>query len=240
MRLFLFLVFLLAGTHVYADCKPLETLQGVVSIPTCESGSCVSGAKAIYEYSNRIKDDPEVLLFNLHSSPWRFYDDDMRILTIEEVARMAKPYIANGAKRIVLMGSWTGASPNRNEKSLAQRLSTALGGFPVSGMDGFLWLAKDGSARTTRQAFSVRKGKGEYKIKTGTEVMVSMVAGWPTDVEGLSRRVKDSDGVMRAAAGWDIFFLCPDSALSSFEAASQLSNPIAAYNAALIRLERIW
>ena len=39
-------------------------------------------------------------------------------------------------------------------------------------------------------------------------------------------------------AGWDIYSLCPDHALKTFEAAAKMSNSIAAYNAALMRLER--
>lgn len=43
---------------------------------------------------------------------------------------------------------------------------------------------------------------------------------------------------MRAAAGWDVFFLCPDKALAGFERAAAKGSAIAAYNAALMRLER--
>ena len=240
MRFLLALFLLAASLQVLADCKPFVSLEGVTSIPGCDSGTCVSGAEAVYEYSRKSPgvDDPSVLVLSLHSSPWRFYDGDMRILTVEEVAEMARPHIAKGVKRIVLMASWSGVAPDRNEKSLAKKLSKALGGFPVSGTDGFLWLAPDGSTRTTRQAFSIRTGQGQYKIQSGAEVMVSMVAGWPAGVEDVFRRDNNSDGIMRAGAGWDIFFLCPDNALQSFEAAAKLSHPVAGYNAALIRLER--
>ena len=240
MRFLLALFLLTTAVQVLADCKPFMSLEGVTSIPSCDSGTCVSGAEAVYEYSSKVlgSDDPGVLVLTLHSSPWRFYDEEMRILTVEEVAEMAKPHIDKNVKRIVLMASWSSVAPDRNQKSLAKKLSKALGGFPVSGMDGFLWLAPDGSTRTTRQAFSITKGQGQYKIQRGAEVMVSMVAGWPAGVEDIFRRDNNSDGLMRAGAGWDILFLCPDKALRSFEAAAQLSHPVAAYNAALIRLER--
>lgn len=240
MRFLLALALLAPNLQVLADCKPFMSLEGVSSIPGCDSGTCVSGAQAIYEYSKNTPgiDDPSVLVITLHSSPWRFYDGEMRILTVDEVAEMARPHISKGIKRIVLMASWSGVAPAGNEMSLAEKLSKALGGLPVSGINGFLWLAPDGSTRTTRQAFSIRKGQGQYKIQSGAEVMVSMVAGWPAGVESVFRRDNNSDGIMRAGAGWDIFFLCPDNALQSFEAAAQLSHPVAGYNAALIRLER--
>jgi TPR repeat protein len=68
--------------------------------------------------------------------------------------------------------------------------------------------------------------------------MVSLVAGWPVGFEEDYVKERNSEGIMSAGAGWDIFMLCPERALQSFEAAAKLSNPIAAYNAALMRLER--
>lgn len=240
MKRFLALVLSVTSLQVLADCKSIQGLEGMVSIPGCDAGACVPGAEAVYGYSEKIDghDDPNVLVLTLHSSPWRFYDGEMRVLTVDELAEMARPSIEKGVKRIVLMASWSGVVPGRHEKSLAQKLSAALNGFPVAGVDGFLWIARDGSTRTTRQAFSVRKGRGPYRIEAGAEVMVSLVAGWPAGLEEEYRREKDAGGVMRAGAGWDIFFLCPDKALQSFEAAAQLSDPVAAYNAAMIRLER--
>lgn len=121
--------------------------------------------------------------------------------------------------------------------SLADRVSKALGGFPVKGEDGFLWLAKDGSRRTTRQAFTTREGASSYFLPGGSEVFVSLVGGWPAYVQDQIAE-NDADMLMRAAAGWDVFFLCPDKALTGFEHAATIGSPIAAYNAALMRLER--
>jgi hypothetical protein len=234
-------ILLTTSNQVLAECKPLVALEGVVSLEQCTAGdSCVSAAEALFQYSTKkreIDDDPTVLNLSLHASPWRLYDVEKRILTIEEVAEMVKPFIAKGVQRIVLKASWTGVSPDRGGKSLATKLSEALGGFPVEGINGFLWIAEDGSTRTTHQAATLFQGGGPYKVRAGREVMVSMVAGWTATLEDTFIKNKDLDGLKDAGAGWDIFFLCPDRALQAFEAAAR-SNPIAAYNAALMRLER--
>lgn len=59
--------------------------------------------------------------------------------------------------------------------------------------------------------------------------------GWsaPHDTPGVHAGM-----LTRAAAGWDVFFLCPDKALAGFENAATKGSAIAAYNAALMRLER--
>jgi TPR repeat protein len=151
---------------------------------------------------------------------------------------MMRPHIAKGLKRVVLVSSWTDVAPDRGNKSLAQKLSDALKGFPVSGMDGFLWIAKDGAMRTTRQAYTVKQGYGPYSIADGDEVMVSLAAGWPAELEDYFVKERNAEGIMQAGAGRDIYSLCPDRALQAFEAAAKLSHPIAAYNAAVMRLER--
>lgn len=242
MKTFLTVILITASCQVLAECKPHMALEGVVSLDQCTAGdSCVSAAEALFQYSTKKReadDDPTTLNLSVHASPWRLYDMEKRIITIEEVAEMAKPFIVKGAKRIVLKASWTGVSPDRGEKSLATKLSEALGGFPVEGFDGFLWIAEDGSTRTTHQAATLFQGGGPYMIRPGSEVMVSMVAGWPAPLEDIFLQNKDSNGIKDAGAGWDIFFLCPDRALQAFEAAARYANPIAAYNAALIRLER--
>jgi hypothetical protein len=138
---------------------------------------------------------------------------------------------------VELIASWTGASPEPPVPSLAHRVSKALGGFPVRGEDGFLWLAQDGTRRTTRQAFTLREGAGSYFLPKGDEVFVPLVAGWPAFVEEQAPE-DDAELLMRAAAGWDVFFLCPDKALAGFEHAAKKGSAIAAYNAALMRLGR--
>jgi len=223
-----------------ADCRTSVPVEGVISVKACDSRTetCIAGTKAVYDYMDKMKDDPSVLAMGLHASPWRFYDSDMRILTIEEMAEMAQPQIGKKVKRIDLIASWSGVAPHSGGKSLAQKLSDSLKGFPVSGKDGFLWIAKDGRLRTTHQAFTVTQGGNPYSIAEGDEVMVSLTAGWPATLEEAFVKKRDADGIMRAAAGWDIFLLCPDRALQAFDAAAKLSHPIAAYNAALMRLDR--
>lgn len=223
-----------------ADCESSLKLEGTMFVETCvlrEKG-CIPAAKAVYEYTVAEEFHPSVLSISMQASPWRLYDRDMRIVTIEELAEIAKSQLRGGIKRIVLIASWTGVAPAGTAKSLAQKLSDLLDGFPVSGMDGFVWIAKDGTVRTTHQAFTIKRARQPYGVHPGDEVMVSLVVGWMIDFEEDYVKKRNSEGILRAGVGWDVFMLCPDRALRSFEAAARLSNPIAAYNAALMRLER--
>ena len=165
------------------------------------------------------------------------YDGDMRILTADDVADAVRPKLDGKLERVELIASWTGVSPEPGTPSHADRVSKALGGFPVKGEDGFLWLAKDGTRRTTRQAFTTREGAGSYYLPNGSEVFAPLVAGWPAFVQDQIPE-DDADMLTRVAAGWDVFFLCPEKALASFEYAATKGSAIAAYNAALMRLER--
>lgn len=236
----LWTVLSVANCSALAECSAGLPLSGVITIKTCDANkeTCVPGEKAVYDYMQKVEDKPEAYTVALNASPWRFYDAEMRIVTVQEMAQTLKSSLTKEKKRIELIASWTGVSPDINSKSLAQRLSDHLGGFPVSGMDGFLWVAKDGALRTTHQAFSAHTAMAPYKIAEGDEVFVPLVAGWPAEMESAFIKDQNADGIMRAGAGWDIFFLCPDRALQAFEAAAKLGHPIAAYNAALIRLER--
>ncbi|HEX6833818.1 MAG TPA: hypothetical protein VF132_09840 [Rudaea sp.] len=221
-------------------CETSLPLKGAESIKTCDpqATGCTPAAKLVARYTEATPEDPKLFTIALQSSPWRFYDQDMRILTPEELAGMIKAHWKQGMEKVVLLASWTGVSPDLGSKSLAQKLSDALGGFPVSGMDGFLWMAKDGSTRTTHQAYSMKQGRGLYMVTEGDEVFLPLVAGWFVEVEDKIAQKQDADALMRAGAGWDIYSLCPDHALKTFEAAARMSNSIAAYNAALMRLER--
>lgn len=216
------------------------SLSGSVSVPTCSpqsSAECVYAGKALHEYTEAAPDSDSIFTIGLQSSPWRMYDGEMRILTVEDIANAVRPKPGVKLERVELIASWTGVAPEPGVPSLADRLSKALGGLPVRGEDGFLWLAQDGSRRTTRQAFTVREGAGLYFLPKGSEVFAPLVAGWPAFVED---QIPDNDAslLMLAAAGQDIFFLCPDKALSGFERAASQGSAIAAYNAAVMRLER--
>jgi len=220
-------------------CESSLPLKGAVPITTCDphAAGCKPAAELVYEYTKSIPDDPRLFTIALHASPWRLYDAEMRIITIEELATTIRAKKGPDVEKVVLFGSWTDVAPARGGKSLARKLSDALGGFPVGGMDGFLWIAKDGSARTTHQAFTVKQS-GIYRAMEGDEVMESLAVGWVAELEDRLVEKHDADNLMRAGAAWDIFHLCPEHALKTFETAAKLSNSIAAYNAALMRLER--
>ena len=230
---------LLSPAALACDTSTLQ-LTGTATVQTCHaqnSANCVYSGKALYEYMEAVPDSDAVYTIGLHSSPWRMYDGELRILTIEDVAGSVRTKMDGKLERVELIGSWTGASPAVGVPSLSERLSKALDGFPVRGEDGFLWLAPDGTRRTTRQAFTLREGAGSYYLPEGSEVFVPLVAGWPAFVE--DQIPEDNAELLTAAAvGWDVFFLCPDKALAGFERAAANGSAIAAYNAALMRLDR--
>ncbi len=215
-------------------------LSGVATVETCspqESADCVFAGDVLQVYFAAAPDDPTVMGVSLQSSPWRLYDGEMRIIPVEELAALVRASRDAAETRVELIGSWTGVSPSPGVPSLAERLSSALDGFPVRGEDGFVWVKPDGTRRTTRQGYTVRNGAGAYFLPKGGEVMVALAGGWPAMVEG---DIPDDqpEMLMRVALGWDVFFLCPDKALAGFERAASKGSAIAAYNAALMRLER--
>ncbi len=229
---------LLSPTALACDTTSLE-LSGSLALETCPraSADCTNASQALYEYMEAVPDSETTYTVGLHASPWHLYDGQMRILTIDDAAAAIRGGLTDAIERVELLGSWTGVAPGPGESSLADRLSTALDGFPVTGEDGFLWLSADGSRRTTRQAFTVREGAGPYFVPRDGELITSLVAGWPAYLE-LDPDEGDPELLMRAAAGWDIWFLCPDKALAGFERAARKGSAIAAYNAAIMRLER--
>ena len=239
MKPFLLALCLLSPASLACDTSHLA-LSGTAHVDTCSSQSghdCIYSGQALRQYMDAVPDSDALYTIGLQSSPWRMYDGEMRILTVADVATAVRPALDGKVERVELIGSWTGVSPEPGIPSLADRVSRALGGFPVRGEDGFLWLAQDGKRRTTRQAFTTREGAGSYFLPKGSEVFVPLVHGWPAFVHD---EIPDDnpDLLMHAAVGWDIFFLCPDKALAGFERAATQGSAIAAYNAALIRLER--
>lgn len=230
---------LLSTAALACDTSHLP-LSGSISVTTCspkqDATDCVYAGQVLYEYMEAVPDSDAVFTIGVQASPWRLYDGEMRILTVSDIADAVRPKLDGKVKRVELIASWSGVSPEPGVPSVADQVSKALGGFPVKGENGFLWLAKDGTRRTTRQAFTVREGAGSYFLPKGSEVLVALVAGWPAYLQ--DKMVEDdADLLMRAAAGWDVFFLCPDKALAGFERAAAKGNAIAAYNAALMRLE---
>lgn len=177
-------------------------LEGMVNVETCSpqnSADCVYAGKALYEYMEAVPDPDTVYTIGLQSSPWRMYDGEMRILTVDDVADVVRPKLDGKLERVELIGSWTGVSPEPGAPSLADRVSKALDGFPVLGEDGFLWLAQDGSRRTSRQAFTIRDGAGSYFLPKGSEVFVPLVAGWPAFVED---QIPEDNAELLLAAAW--------------------------------------
>lgn len=230
----------LMTTSAVLACESSLPLQGTLSIDSCDAKApgCTPASKLVYQYTEAMPDDPKLFTIALQSSPWRFYDAQQRILTPEELATHIKSKLnPSEEKEVVLVGSWTGVAPDRGGKSLAQKVSTALGGFPVRGMDGFLWLSKDGTTHTTHQAFSAKAG-GPYRVLDGEDVMVSLAEGWYAEFEDAMVKNNDAENLLHAGVGWDVYNLCPEHALQTFEAAARLSNPVAAYNAAMMRLQR--
>lgn len=241
MSRLLSLFLLLLSCQATAECGKSLALHGSESVDNCNpsSESCIDAYSVLIEYANRVKGgkDPEILNVHMHASPWRLYDGDWRIMDIEDLAAMARPHIANGVKRINLIASWTGVEPDCNSKSIAKKLSDALDGFSVTGMDGFLWIDKDGGTRTTRQAYTIWR-TGIYRVRKDEAVMASLIAGWRVDAEDHYTQLKSAEGLLRVGAGWDTFYLKPEQALRAFDAAAKLGLPIAAYNAAVMRLSR--
>ena len=175
---------------------------------------------------------PGVFTIAGQTSPWRMYDGEGRILTVEEVAAAVREQRKEQA-RVLLIGSWTAVRPDGAGETLAQRLSVALDGFPVDGTDGFLWLGPDGSMRTTRQAFSVWSS-GPYSVEEGEEVLAPLVPGAMVQFEDRFAEEGIAAGVVEAGIGYDVFMLCPERALAAFERAAGMGSAIGAYNAGLM------
>ena len=220
-------------------CVPSAKLEGTLSIPFCDpvgnADTCVPGHQAVYEAMEAL-DIPNVFTIGAQTSPWRMYDGDDRIITVDETAAMIRTQRPETDRRVRLVGSWTAALPEGEGVTLAQRLSTALDGFPVDGSDGFLWLSPKGAMRTTHQAFSVWK-TGWYHVARGDDVMVALVPGAVAQFEDRFAEDGRAEGVVRTGVGKDVFMLCPDGALASFERAAAMGSAIGAYNAGVMHAE---
>lgn len=230
---------LAACAGAQADCPTTLPLKGVINIDNCSPlrDGCVPAADALYEYTGAMPDvGDEVLRISMHGSPWHLYGPDSRIMTIESLAAVVKQQ-GSKIREVILMSSWSGASPDKKHKPLAQQLSNALGTMKVSGPDGFLWYEKDGKTAITQQAFTTF-ATGPYAVNKGEKVMASLVAGWPAQFEDTYAKQGNAEGLLLAGVGLETFSLCPERAWKAFDAAATLGNPVAAYNAAVLRLER--
>lgn len=230
---------LFATPWVLACDSSLPLDASTTSIENCSPSTkgCIHAGQALHDYMEAADDDASWLTIGLQASPWRLYDGSMRILRIRDFARDLKPMLKPEVKVVELQGNWTGVAP-RGGKSLAERLSQALGGKRVIGLDGFMWAKKDGGTRTTRQSFTVRKGSGIYGVRAGEDVMSALTVGWASDFQAEMEKSGDAKGMLTAAVGWDAFYLCPEKALAAFERSARFGSAIGAYNAAVMRIER--
>jgi hypothetical protein len=219
-----------------AACEADLPLIGTALVAGCDSDEqdCIPGANAVHTYSEAFPDTDAEIVIALPSSPWHFYGPDGRIISVDEMVAILRPYITDKSERVVLLGSWTGGG----EAPLAQQVADGLGSLPVEGVDGFLWLSADGSTRITKQAYTVRQGGGFYQVTEGADVLVPMTHGWASGLEDQFIAKGDTGLLLHAAIGWDVFHLCRDKALAGFELAAKHGDPVAAYNAAFMRLER--
>lgn len=217
-------------------CETGLSLGGTEAVAGCNSAkqTCIPAANAVHAYSEAYPDTDADIVIVLPSSPWHFYDPDGRIIPVDEMVALLRPFITDKSERVVLLGSWTGGG----ESPLAQQVADRLGSLPVEGVDGFLWLSADGSTRITRQAYTVRQGGGFYQVAEGAEVLVPLTHGWASGLEDQFIAKGDTDLLLHAAIGWDVFHLCRDKALAGFELAAKHGDAVAAYNAAVMRLER--
>lgn len=239
LKLLTVLIVFIACAEALGDCKTDFHTEGTLTINGCDPkvDKCIYAGRALYDYMEEIKDDDDVVTIAVMTSPWRLYDHEDRVIPIEDMAKLIKTHIDRNVKSVQIIGSWSGIGPNKETKSISEKLSESLGGFPVTGFDGFLWIKKDGSLYTTKQAFTIRKSKA-YNIKEGEDVMVSLVAGWVVGLEDIYIKEKGAEGILRIGVAFDTFMLCEDRALEAFERAAELLNPIAAYNAAVIYIGR--
>jgi hypothetical protein len=234
---------LVAG-RAAAACAPEVPLEHqAVMLEVCDSNApgCTLAATLLARYVSEEDNRPdgdEVFSVAMHGSPWRLYDPDYRILMVEELALLIKnsPKFTPKVKKVELRGSWSGVRPTSADHSLAERLSIAMGGFPVEGADGFMWAGPKDSRRTTRQSYT---GVGiPYFVQDGKEVMVSAVAALSGPPGEAFVKRDPAYGYRRLGASADIFEMCPDRALEEFEKAAKHGDVIGAYNAALMRLQR--
>ena len=103
---------LLSPAALACDTSHLQ-LSGAATVQTCSpktSADCVYAGKAVYEYMEAVPDSDALFTIGLQSSPWRMYDGEMRILTVDDVADAIRPKLGK-SERVELIASWTGVSP---------------------------------------------------------------------------------------------------------------------------------
>jgi hypothetical protein len=221
-------------------CTPqVPFTNDTVLVDSCDpkSAGCKPASEVLARYADEYDSGDAVYSVAGPGNPWRLYDGDYRVLAVEDLAAQirADPKFAK-AKKVLLLSSWSGVKPNDAPLSVAGRLSAALDGFPVEGMDGFVWFGPKGHVRTTHQAFTGTRPV--YFVRDGDEVMVSVVAMISPQLEQQLAGSEDPYAHRRIAASSDLYHMCPDEAVVRYEAAAARGDAVSAYNAAMIRLDR--
>lgn len=233
----------LAGPTTRACTPEVPFEQQVVTLEGCDrkAQGCTLAAKLLARYVSEEDGRPdgdEVFSVALHGNPWRLYDDDYRILLVEELALVIQrhPKFTAKVRKVELRASWSGVKPTSAAHALSERLSTAMDGFPVEGANGFLWSGPKDSQRTTRQSHT--GVTIPYFVQDGQELMVSATAAVIGPLADAMIKDDPAYGYRRLGASADIYAMCPEPALEAFEKAAKHGDVVGAYNAALIRLER--
>src|SRR5687767_13355430 len=121
MKLALLVLCLLSPAALACDTSHLP-LSGAISVRTCsptqDSVDCVYSGQALSEYMEAIPDNDSLYSIGLHASPWRMYDAEMRVLTVDDVADVVRPRLDGKLEGVELIASWTGVSPEPGAPSL--------------------------------------------------------------------------------------------------------------------------
>lgn len=206
-------------------------------IPLCDGKDCIPSPKALHDYADAQPDQPGLFTIAMHSSPWRFYDGQDRIIAPAELAAQIRehPKFKAGPVRVVLYASWSGVAPTKGAHPLAEQLADALSA-PVEGAKGFVWFNPKGDVTVTRQSFTIFPTP--YKVAPGDKVMAAAVIATSPPLIAMIENARSGEGMRAVGVSWDAFSLCPVSALAAFERGAEFGDAISAYNAALMRLSR--
>ena len=174
-------------------------------------------------------DDPTVLGHIFPPSPWRFYDQEMRIIPVEELGGFGTPPSQKGCSTLS-QGLLERCGARAERKSPAARIFQCFGRksrskarMVSSGWRGTVPANdKTGASVMSGSALSGQKGG---------EVLAALVASWLTFPEDPASGRRDAEGLLHAGAGADIFLLCPTRpCVSSLTRRQVWGSPIAAYN----------
>lgn len=224
------LVVSLLAAPAQADCPRTLPVAGALKLPTCnpKKQRCVPPQDAFVATSRALKSDPQEFAYVGFGGPWRVYDASMRVLPVNALAALVRK---QGKPKVFLATSWSSVKPDKQTPSLVTQLSTALGGAPVRGLDGYAWFSRKGTVRTTRQAST--SSADPYLVADGAEVMASAIF-----LSMLAPSTESGDPLFLVYQGvaWDVIGLCPEKALTFFERAAALGNAAGAWNAAHLLL----